>query len=266
MRPKGEVKRVADVILERIMRSTYPAGLRIPAESDLATELSCGRSTVRESLRYLESLGVLESRRGSGAIVLDYRTEGRSLDLLGPWLASSTFDQPLAPLAKELLRIRTQLACESARLAASYAKPQSMDAARAIVKRSRQLEDDPAAHAENDLALHRELATASRMLPAVWLFNAMRQPFLELTRQFPLLAIVPDDYAPRMMRLLDLVEARDADGAVALIREHLDEVDELVLSLLGPLADEPNTIDPSGRRRVAVDLNRRGRAADSKEA
>jgi len=265
MRPKGEVKRVADVILERMMRGTYPAGLRIPAESDLASELSCGRSTVREALRYLESLGVLETRRGSGAVVLDYRVHGRSLDLLGPWLATSTVDQPLAALAKELLRIRTQLACESARLAASYAKPGAMEGARRVVKRSRGLEDDPAAHADNDLELHRELAAASRILPAVWLFNSMRAPFAELTQGFPFLAVVPEGYAEKMTKLLDLVEARDADGAVALIEAHLADVDSVVLSRLGPLADAPATTAPSGRRRVAVDLTRRERAAEAKE-
>jgi DNA-binding FadR family transcriptional regulator len=244
------------VILDRIVSGAYPSGLRIPAENDLAGELGCGRSTVRESLRHLEGLGVVRSKRGSGAIVRDFKRDGRSLELMGPWIESGTFDQPLGVLARELLRMRTLLACEGARLAALYAKPGALQAARALVERSRALEGDPAAHALNDLEIHRALTAASRIWPAVWLSNALQGPLAELSRRFPALAVVPPGYAGAMNALLDLVEARQADAAADFVAGHLESVDDLVLQTLGPLADAPKTAAPSGRRRLAVGLRR----------
>src|SRR3954467_13923953 len=79
----GEVRRVAHEVLGRIVSGAYPAGLRLPAENDLATELRCGRSTVREALSHLAGMGVVKSRRGSGAMVLDFRREGTPALL--PW-------------------------------------------------------------------------------------------------------------------------------------------------------------------------------------
>src|SRR5271155_1541627 len=106
MNPSGEVRRVANEILGRIVAGAYPAGLRIPAENDLAAELSCGRSTVREALRHLTGFGVVKSRRGSGAMVLDFRREGTPALL--PWyVMAGRFDRPAGVLASELLGVRT---------------------------------------------------------------------------------------------------------------------------------------------------------------
>lgn len=48
----------------------YSPGDRLPQESILATELNTNRSTLREMLRVLEVLGVIDSQRGSGNIYL----------------------------------------------------------------------------------------------------------------------------------------------------------------------------------------------------
>jgi GntR family transcriptional repressor for pyruvate dehydrogenase complex len=245
---EGEVRRVADAILEKILDGTWPAGLRLPAEAELGEALGCGRSTVREALRHLADLGVVRSKKGSGATVLDHRVHGRSLGLLGPWLASGRFSRPLPVLTRELLGTRTHLACEGARLAALYAEPGGLDAAWAVVERSRGLESDPAAHTENDLELHRALTIASGVPPAVWMFNALREPLLELSRRFGV-ALVPPGYAEVMTTLLERCEARDADAAVKLLSAHLASVDALVLEALAPLFAVLERKPPSPRAR-----------------
>src|SRR5689334_7018687 len=143
--PTGEVRRVADRILERIMGGGYAPGVRIPSEVDLARDLSCGRSTVREALRHLADLGVLQSRRGSGARVLDWRREGTPA-LLPLYLLAGRFDRPAPVLARELLRMRQMLASEAVRLAARYAEADGLAEARRILARAPSLESDPVAH------------------------------------------------------------------------------------------------------------------------
>ncbi len=229
----GEVRRVSEVVLGRIVAGAYPAGLRLPAEVDLATELGCGRSTIREALRHLSGLGVVASRRGSGAMVLDYRREG-TLALLPPYLLAGRFE--LAPdlLAKELLRLRAMLAGEAVRLASLYAPKGSLTKARKILSAPRTA--DPVAEAMRELALFRELVCASGVWPAVWLANAYWGPLEELHRQLaPAVGGPPADFVDVMTALLDRIEARDEAGATRQIAAWLERVDQDLLTQLQPL-------------------------------
>jgi DNA-binding FadR family transcriptional regulator len=226
---KGEVKRVSEDLLMQIVAGRFPAGLRLPPESALAQSYGCGRSTVREALRHLCDLGVVESRQGSGAVVLDYRLEGRSMNLLVPWLVTGQFDQPIELIAQVLLRIRTYLACEGARLAALHADPGDLLRARTIIDNSAALEDKPVEHAQNDLDFHRELGVASRVWPAVWMSNILQEPLSQLSERFGF-GIVPKNYCSKMNTILDRIIAKDPDAAVLLLQAHLDEVDEALLN------------------------------------
>ncbi len=204
MNPSGEVQRVANEMLGRIVSGAYPAGLRLPAENDLAAALSCGRSTVREALRHLSGLGVVASRRGSGAMVLDFRREGTPA-LLPSYILAGRFDRPVGVLARELLGVRVLLAAQAVRLAARYAEPAAIVEARGILARASGLAGDPVAHGSNELDLFRSLVTGSGIWPAVWLANVFWAPMRELQRNARRRGRArPADYQQQMARLLDL--------------------------------------------------------------
>lgn len=57
--------RIMDLILERGL----DVGDALPTESELSAELGVGRNTVRESLKVLQALGVIEIRHGFGMFV-----------------------------------------------------------------------------------------------------------------------------------------------------------------------------------------------------
>lgn len=63
------VKEVRDMIRQEKIRP----GDRIPSERELAEKLQVGRSTLREALRSLELLGLIETRRGEGTFLSDHR-------------------------------------------------------------------------------------------------------------------------------------------------------------------------------------------------
>lgn len=60
---------VALALLQRIRGGEWPLGGALPAELELAKAYAVGRSTVREAMRSLESLGWVERRRGAGTFV-----------------------------------------------------------------------------------------------------------------------------------------------------------------------------------------------------
>ncbi len=234
--PSGEVRRVADVLLGRILTGAYPPGLRLPPENELAAEQSCGRSTIREALRYLADQGLVQSRRGSGALVRDWRRDGTPA-LLPLYVQLGRFDVEPAVLAAELLRIRTMMASEAVRLAALYAKPGSLDEAREFLRRAPALETDPAAHALNELELYRALVAASNLWPAAWVVNAIWGPLSELNRTIaPAFGPVPAKFQATMERLLELIAARQADAAVAHIQAWFRVVDAKLVRVIERLS------------------------------
>lgn len=85
-----------------IIDNKLQAGDPLPPEGTLARELGIGRNSVREGIKALESLGVLEVRRGVGAFVKAFT--------LAPLLENLpyTFGQSLREV-EEILQIRSAL-------------------------------------------------------------------------------------------------------------------------------------------------------------
>jgi GntR family transcriptional regulator, transcriptional repressor for pyruvate dehydrogenase complex len=60
-------------------------GDKIPSERELCERLNVGRSSVREALRALELLGLIETRRGEGTFIRDFRSN-QLVQLLGTFV------------------------------------------------------------------------------------------------------------------------------------------------------------------------------------
>ena len=65
----GEIQRE---LKEYIIRHSLRAGDPLPSEGDLAQQLEASRNSVREAVRALEGLGIIEARAGSGLFVTDF--------------------------------------------------------------------------------------------------------------------------------------------------------------------------------------------------
>ncbi|MGG5254795.1 FadR/GntR family transcriptional regulator [Neobacillus sp. SM06] len=56
-----------------ITNDRLKSGDKIPSERELSERLNVGRSSVREALRALELLGLIESRHGEGTFIRDFK-------------------------------------------------------------------------------------------------------------------------------------------------------------------------------------------------
>jgi DNA-binding FadR family transcriptional regulator len=249
VRRPNEVDRVERALAAAIVGGAFPPGVRLPAETDLASQQGCGRSTVREALGRLAGRGMVASRRGSGAHVLDWRQEGTPA-LLPAYLGAGVTPADAPRVVTELLHLRSLLAREATRLAARYASPGALAPARAaladLVKAK-----DPVESALAELRVFRALVIASGIWPAVWLGNAFWAPMREVnTLLAPMAGGPPPGHTEALSRLVDLVEARKEKAALDHLDKFLSKVDRLLQKRLSALL--PKNLRPGRARRTKV--------------
>ena len=63
---------IRDYVKQYILDQGLCAGDPLPSEIQLAQELGVGRSSVREAIKALQSLGIVEVRHGEGLYVRPY--------------------------------------------------------------------------------------------------------------------------------------------------------------------------------------------------
>lgn len=102
-RAQETVRRLQD----HITSGRWPVNSRIPTESELAAELGVGRSTVREAVRSLAHLGMLEPAPGRGTFV---RSLNPVREVLADFAAEHSWE--------DILVVRRALELQAAELAA----------------------------------------------------------------------------------------------------------------------------------------------------
>ena len=156
-RSQSEV--VVDGIKNMITSGVLSAGSRLPVEKDLAEELRVSRGSLREGVRALVSMGVLETRQGAGTYVtaLDPAT------LLGPLAVLVDLQRPGNMV--DLLSVRRVLEVEGVGKAALRISDAELAAAgEALAQMEMLLEHDVVDHQavmEADVVFHRVIARAS---------------------------------------------------------------------------------------------------------
>src|ERR1700693_3227398 len=68
-------EQVADQIRKLVSDGTLKPGDLLPPERELAAKLGVGRSSIRDAVRTLEVMGILEARQGHGTVVRDLSTD-----------------------------------------------------------------------------------------------------------------------------------------------------------------------------------------------
>lgn len=148
---------VVDGVKQMILDGRLQPGERLPAEKELAATLGVSRGSLREGVRALGTLGILDSRHGDGTYVT-------TLDpaLL---LAPVAFVAELQDDAAAFHAVRRLLETEAAGLASLHIDDAGLARLRAVLdETARALVQQPLDHerlVDADLAFHQEIARAS---------------------------------------------------------------------------------------------------------
>lgn len=150
-------------IQKKILSGNLQAGEKLPPERELAESLGVNRATLREALKKLEVLGLVEIRHGDGVYVKDY-LESESLELLKSLIYGE--DGVNADIMDSLLSARVALLPDVAALAAQKRTAAHVQKLKSIVEAGNSI---PVLEA--DLAVHHTIARASGNIPVIFILN-----------------------------------------------------------------------------------------------
>ena len=186
------------VLLDRITKGELAAGERI-VESRLAKELQISQSPVREALRDLAAIGLVEIESRRGARVR----------------------QPTAKELRDVSEVRSEIDAMAARLAAGRLDDDTMDALRQAHQRMTDCHNDAdyVGMTEADAEFHRVIAQASGNQAIERVFGQL-EPFARTFITLTSPQIEVDGILRQHGGILDALEARDPDLAADRARAH----------------------------------------------
>jgi GntR family transcriptional repressor for pyruvate dehydrogenase complex len=231
------VTRTSAELRKRILTGVYRVGQSLPGERDLATELEVSRLTLRSAISHLEAEGLVRAEHGKGTRILDHRESG-GLDLFGHLASMVLSGQPVPgglDLFSSLMELRRAVAVEAVGLATERASADELADLREHVRQLGKLTTDAHAFMEKDLAFARKIVRATKNLAFELLFNSVVRtveghPGIEL-------AFFANAAATTLVygRLLDRMEARDAERARATASRLLYRLDRTTTDALSTL-------------------------------
>ena len=192
-------------------------GTLLPAEGELATQLGVSRNSLREGIKALESLGVLETRRGVGIFVKAFSFEPL-LDNLAYGLGGALRQ------IEEVIEIRRTLEVGLIGKTIEMIGSDDIGELRATVNRMRAHAERGETFAEDDQLFHRLLfrcqgnETLVRLIDVFWLAFYKASDFVNLDNQDPMATF--RDHAA----IVDAVEAKDVEEARRRMDRHYEGI------------------------------------------
>ncbi len=184
---------VADVMAAKIRAGRLVAGDKLPTEATLVDQFSVSRTVVREAMSRLKSLGLVESRQGSGVFVKEIGFSPLNFD------AKSTVSKQAVI---QMVEVRRALEAEVAALAAQRRTQADVKRIRKSITRLDKAVLAGGDGVDEDVHFHRAIA------------DATRNPFLIGTLEYL------GQFLQGATRVTRANEARRADFARQVREEH----------------------------------------------
>lgn len=221
-------KRISRELLTSILRGEIPPGNALPSEEELASQFDVSRPVVREAVKELAVLGLVESRQGRSTRV----TSSSEWNHFAPELLAARSEVgAVDDFLLELLELRRLIETGASGLAAARAS--EADIARMSVEFERMEASihDIERFTDGDIAFHNALlaATGNHLLTRL---IDMIGPVLRFGRMISLerRADGPIDSQRGHRRLLEAIRAGDPEAARLAMREHLGWTANLTLN------------------------------------
>jgi GntR family transcriptional regulator, transcriptional repressor for pyruvate dehydrogenase complex len=212
---------VFEQLLSYVVKGDWKPGDRIPAERDLCQQLGIARTSLREALKAMELVGMLDSRVGDGTFVCP-RSEFLSRPLL--WAFTGTDHEEL----QEIMEARTIIEENLAGLAAKRASPAQIEEIGHAVQLMRDSIARGDSTLEADMAFHLAVSAAAQndvLRNAVRLLRNLMRQWISYKLLMP---DIPEIVLKRHIAIYKAIAARKPTAARNAMRLHLEESIKMV--------------------------------------
>ncbi len=222
-RPISE--QVANRILSMIKSGNLKSGDRLPTEQQMGIAFGISRPPLREALKALTLMGVLESRQGGRYTVTDL-SPSRLVAPFNVMLSVGDYDP------NEHFEARNLVDLELIRLAALRATAEQRDRILQHAVDGHAFHDDPVAFRLLDIEFHQSLndAAGNRLLAA--LAQGLYDIALDVRRVASGFPGVIEKSVNQHIDVARAIAAGDPDGAVAAGRRHLEHVRDTTITAM----------------------------------
>ncbi|MBT3608795.1 MAG: FadR family transcriptional regulator [Gammaproteobacteria bacterium] len=210
---------ISDTLTEDILQGRYRAGERLPSERDLSARFDANRGAVREAMKRLEQLGVVDVQPG-GARVKD--TNQASLDVIGHLLNQG--DLPDRHLVDQILVVINALVSIAAEQLVKSGRDIEIEEMRGFVKAFFKQALSKEAHSLARITLMQKMLQSSHNLPLQIIARTLFEQFAPSMAPLSAYARVDNQRFAQNAKILDLaLEKRD----LAAVRAAFDAFSEL---------------------------------------
>ena len=217
-------RRLADYVVRRVRalieEQKLEAGMRLPAERQLAAQLGVSRNSLREALAMLVNEGLLVSRRGGGTFVRWQHETWSEQNIVQP-LKTLLADDP--DYSFDILEARHAIEASTAWHAAMRATDAEKERIRLCFEATQS--EDPDLASQADVRFHLAIAEASHnvvLLQTMRGFFDLLQSSVKQSRQR--MYLVPPVFArltEQHQAVMEAIFAGDAEGARQAMMAHL---------------------------------------------
>jgi GntR family transcriptional repressor for pyruvate dehydrogenase complex len=220
-------------------------GDRLPIEKDLAAELQVSRGSLREGVRALSTMGILETRQGAGTFVTKLEPAAL-LTAMEFWVGLQDGER-----ADQVHTVRRALETEAAATAAASISEEELQGAGLVLQRAHEaITASPTDHnaaMQCDIEFHRLIAEASRN----HVLAALIETVSTKTIRGRMWRSLHDNEAlmgthREHLGILDALRKHDAERARTRMANHLYAVEDYVTAIPAPALDEAGTKAPAG--------------------
>jgi GntR family transcriptional repressor for pyruvate dehydrogenase complex len=208
--------------IERLILKKLKPGDKLPSERELAELLQVSRSSIRDAIRGLELMGLVEPRQGSGTIVRELSTES----VVNPFANALKQRQEMV---SELLDFRKMLEPPLAARAATHASPEETSEMEEILQRQEQRQRQGEAAIVEDAEFHYSIALASGNSVVLKVIDTI----MDLLRDTRERSLQVEGRSQKSLaghhRILAAIKRHDAEAAKSAMRRHIEDVEEIVL-------------------------------------
>ena len=208
--------------IERLILKKLQPGDKLPSERDLAETLAVSRSSIRDAIRSLELMGMVEPRQGAGTIVREISSDA----LVNP-LADAK--QRKEEMVGELLDFRMMLEPPLAARAAKRVSPEGIAEMKEILDRQEEKLRKGESTIAEDTEFHYAIALASGNSVVHKVLDSLMDLLRESRERSLQMEGRPQKSLAGHRRILAAISRHNIEAAHAAMRRHIEDVEKIVL-------------------------------------